>query len=740
MNEQDKKVKFTSADVNEISRHWRKSWSDRSRSELVTKHGPGFFLWRAVADGLGSSGMFHARGMIDNVLAGSSMEDELRKLIDETNHEAAVIVVMAFEKEGKALAITVEKLAPPRRQAWFEMREVRARSLATAVWIPLRASHEVLSQGKYGYEGYSEEFYGIGSVMFDAASNNTAIQLGWSDIGIVNSYSGGSITKHLRPGDQFSVKELITFRVPFRKMRFRGQLEIPSIEQKEIQSFLWAGNYQDYRSGTVGTGLVIAQTFSAKERAEWNLHQDFVVALRLMREADVWVRPEEGYKEVARLRRDDSGEPILLEVRAEHLRDYLKAKSMNLYVSSYRSRKEICDSASHITWESIERDESVELQRWEGRKTEIHEGGGVFGEETAVFHIARTDVDDDEDVPKFGFPGNENVESKSWTARKSGRKLFSIWGELWRTEIIEPGSTSERVLGENVPSNVEFIVDAAGHREAGETLKVGSRWLWFKSEVVSTVLRGRGAFLNWYTQDTGQVGLIPGSGVHFGINSLGLINVYAKDIALLPTWQQRIWAGFNVTPDGKVSTELLDSQMRAEPARSQAPEDFLRRAYGAANGEFESRTGGKPLFRPHQVTDDLFTRAHRFRALDRSGLFELAKDLARLTVESIDGSALNAIVAPPDKMKSGSIKHLEKALATINPKADAQKLTAVLVGINELRQADAHMPSKDLDDSILLAGIANQGMPVEEARQMLHELVDSLYGIARALADAPRSR
>jgi hypothetical protein len=216
---------------------------------------------------------------------------------------------------------------------------------------------------------------------------------------------------------------------------------------------------------------------------------------------------------------------------------------------------------------------------------------------------------------------------------------------------------------------------------------------------------------------------------------LGLVNVYAKDIGLLPVWQQRIWAGSNVTPDGKVSSELLDSQMRADPADTEAPESRLREAVEAANRGFDVRTGG-PLFKSHKASEELFTKVHRFRALDRAGVLELAKDLARLTVESIDGKTLSTIAAPPDKMKAGSIKHLEKILATFVTQADAAQMTAVFVGINELRQADAHLPSADLDDSIKLAGIEDLSIPLNGARQMLSHLVASLVRIAATLENA----
>lgn len=68
--------------------------------------------------------------------------------------------------------------------------------------------------------------------------------------------------------------------------------------------------------------------------------------------------------------------------------------------------------------------------------------------------------------------------------------------------------------------------------------------------------------------------------------------------------------------------------------------------------------------------------------------------------------------------------------------SDARDITAVLVGVNELRQADAHLPSSDLDDSIALAGINEKGVAVDEARQMLHKFVDSLYRIAAVFQKA----
>jgi len=145
------------------------------------------------------------------------------------------------------------------------------------------------------------------------------------------------------------------------------------------------------------------------------------------------------------------------------------------------------------------------------------------------------------------------------------------------------------------------------------------------------------------------------------------------------------------------------------------------------------RNANRVLFKPHQEIDDILKRSNRFRALDRIGLLELAKDLARLTVERMDGTCLLAVVPTPGDMKPGSIKHLEAALAAHVSIDEARGLTAVFVGINELRQADAHLPASNLNDSLSLAGITDTGNSISEASQMLYTLVDSLFRIADAI-------
>ena len=99
--------------------------------------------------------------------------------------------------------------------------------------------------------------------------------------------------------------------------------------------------------------------------------------------------------------------------------------------------------------------------------------------------------------------------------------------------------------------------------------------------------------------------------------------------------------------------------------------------------------------RQHAYVAELIPHIQRFRATDRKGLFALAKDLARITADDIDERQLQTIVAPPKGECWGSLKSLEKVLATKIDPANARKMLGPLVGVYELRLADAHLPPDD---------------------------------------------
>ena len=340
----------------------------------------------------------------------------------------------------------------------------------------------------------------------------------------------------------------------------------------------------------------------------WHLNVDIATALDLRQEGDVWLKPDEGYIEVVRLHRDAAGQPMKLEMRTEHLRDYLAARQMALRLAWYRERDAIIRSADHIEWRDAPPSIQEPHYRFEARYHDLHEGSGMpFGGQSAVFTARRIDVYPEDDVPEFGPETDDNVEAESRTFSHQGAKVFRVEGEIWCEEWVEPATHSVRVRGDKVPSATTFIIDASGQTQSGDEINnedIG-KYLWFRPEVIPDLLRRRGANWRWYTRETGGIKLTDGYGVHFGVNRLGLINAYAYDIGKLPEWQRRIWQGFNVAPEGGVSAELLDAQQRVTPASTHAPEAHLADALDAVDGQFCARFGAR-LFRNHSSRDEIW--------------------------------------------------------------------------------------------------------------------------------------
>jgi hypothetical protein len=573
-------------------------------------------------------------------------------------------------------------------QKWFEMTEIRKRRFDSAVWIPLRASQKE-ETGNWGYLGYSSEFFGAASLAVPLRRRGAAANLGWNGLNLMHDHCGSAYGGRYVAADEYDDKQL------------KGSIP-----------------------------LVMSQGGNSAEPPTWHIHPDFVITLKLKREGNVWVAMDEGYIEVVRLRLDEDDRPRLIEVRAEHLKDYLCARRMALRLSWYRERLAVVEAEPDFSWPAPD-GTYKDGERWEGRINAIHEGGHPFGESMAVLHVTRTNLDFDEDVPRIGI--SDDAATSSFTRKLSERrKLYRVAGEIWRAEWVEPAARSARVRGDEPRPPISFVVDAAGRKQIAKSLVDSGRWLWFKPGVIPALIDRRGGSLEWYTRETGSVKGSPDYRVHFGINSLGLVNAYAKDVALLPEWLQRVWAGFNVSPEGKVSAELFLAQGQGVPARTQAPEPFLPVGIAVLNDAFTKRFG-RALFRPHADSEEVFRPCHRFKALSASGLYGLAKDLVRVVVEHIDTAALHQIVAPPSKENWGSLKSLEKVLATVAGEMKAHAALGPLHGVYNLRLADAHIPSKDLDEAHALARV-DRALPfVMQGRDLLVTCVNSLHMIANAV-------
>ncbi len=580
-------------------------------------------------------------------------------------------------------------------QEWFEMAELRRKRLNNSVWIPLRSSVS-RSEGQFGYTDYIKE----GTLNYCIAIPNEARKMaeenGIRDTMLQDAHSGYIDEDVYIPSDIY--------------YNHKGQFQ--------------------------GLYLVLEQSFNREENNEWHLHQDIILTLGLKREGDVWICPNEDYIEVVRLYRKVNGKPEIIEIRAEFLKDYLCARDLGLFVKTIHTREIIDENHSFINWNNGSNKYEDEINEWKGYIREIHEGGTPFNIKTAVIHISRKDNDESDDIPDISpMPTDSNCEMKSWTKNSVGRKLFLIIGELKRKEWVEPAILSVRIKGDKSPSEVYFTIDEKGTKEKGESLIDDGRWLWFKPEVIMTLIERRGGALNWFSKDTGSIRCSPDYETTFGVSEDGFINILANDIGILPEWQQKIWAGYNITPEGGgISRELFTIQIRGEYVMTQAPEDEIKqniellKKYALENLKIE-------IFKEHIFIPEIMNKIYRFRAINETGLFSLAKDITRLIADNLNIKDMQKIIKPPKDMSWGSLKTLENILTLQVDKEDAHQIMGPLFGIYDLRTADAHLPSCEIEKSFSMLRIDRNSSNINQGFQMLESCAKSLNSIVNVIKE-----
>ena len=535
--------------------------------------------------------------------------------------------------------------------------------------------------------GYVGDVFACGSVAFPKQHHDLAERLSWSEIGVGHNvapyaYSDG----HYSPIDE----------------------------------------YQHNDKEPIGINLVFEHPQPVVGGRQWILNPDLVVALRLIKVGSNWVRPEEDFVVVARETMDGDGSHSLIEIKREFLLDYLAARGLSLRLSCYRQRVENVADLKDSPYADVA---EIQEQREGGwYELRIKELNAVFGGSWASFRVWRTDVDEEEDAPVMGPETNDNTGSESAKGHRSGYPGTRVEGEFWRDEWIEHQGKSTRVRGDEDQNLPHFIVDTDGSRKFSAELNdedIG-RWLWFRPSVVNELLTHRGFSLKWYTAETGAIKSTSGYSTHFGINASELITVYAYDIAKLPAWQQFLWAASNVAPEGKVSAELLASQVKVHPADTHAVEEMLFGCMRMLETDFR-RTFGVSLF-SHEIDDDAsMQHVSRFSSKDEASLLRLAKELVRIFSDRLDVRSLRKLSNHPDKEKLGSNKLLQSILAQKTGEARAREVFAAIAGTYDMRLGDAHPTSSKISEALKLAGIDTGASYLRQGEQLIRNFGHAVY-------------
>lgn len=575
----------------------------------------------------------------------------------------------------------------------LQTRETR-RSFATATWVPLRASQEDEPGPATVTEvGYVSEFFGCGSVAFPPERREVAETLSWSEIGIGHSASPYAYKDgYYSPIDQYQ--------------------------------------YSDKEP--IGVELIFEHSQPVVGGTKWILNPDMVVALRLIKEGNNWVRPEEDFVIVAREVIDDNGKYRAIEIKREFLLDYLAARGLALRLSYYRQRVENVATLKGTEYEGLESHEEVR----DGGRFEllIRNNKEVFGGSWASFRVWRTDVDEDEDAPVLGPESDKNTAYEKSHGDGRDHPGVRVEGEFWKDEWIDHQGRSLRIRGDVNEALPSFIVETDGARAASSELNnedVG-RWLWFRANVVSEFLGHRGFSLKWYTSETGGIHSTSGYDVHFGINSADLITVYAHDIARLAPWEQQVWSAHNAAPDGKVSSELLDAQVKTQPASTHAVEELLFVSMRMLEKGFRDKYGFAVF--AHDIDDKLAMQTvARFLSKDQASLLRLAKEIIRVFSDRLNIRELRKISTHAERDKLGSNKLLQDVLTQTVGQDVARKIFGPIVGAYDMRIGDAHPTGSKVAEAVALAGIDTSRSYLRQGEQLIHSVGKSVWWIGKSL-------
>ena len=520
-------------------------------------------------------------------------------------------------------------------QAFFEMGDIRP--WQSAAWVPLRIC--VTRTLAFPDDGQPiEVFDGVATLAVADVNRAEVDRFGWSEVSIQHNRS-------VVDNDGYHAAD--TYRA--------HNAEHP-----------------------VGGRLVIDQFLEEQGQHVWHLHPDLVVALHLVREGDMWFRPEEGWAEVVRLTRNPEGTPCRMEIRAEFLSDYLTARGSFLFLSSYHERRSEPETLPAFTWPKAA--ETIEI-------------------------------------------GRDTFERRLEVRR--GRNWVS--SALRRTEWFEPAPFSLRVRGDQDPAPTTFIVDNQGVRRTPNELQGAGTWLYFRPELAVALSRHRGFALHWGAEQIGGIGAT-GDGVQFGLNDLGLINIFAKDIARFAPWEQRIWSAHNVAPEGAVSAELFSAQMQMVWPDTTAPETQIADALAMVDARLTTMLGAS-LLRDHGAVADLVARAHRFRAADYEGVLLLARDLSKLFAERVDVAPIHQRLGLKAGDKLGSLKSLERLAATRIDAPQAAQLMAPLFGIQDLRGAASHLGDQLVAGALPKVGVDPNASTPEQGRALIASFVAALQAL-----------
>lgn len=514
---------------------------------------------------------------------------------------------------------------------WFEMVDVIANTYGNSTWT-LLWRYDVVKTGNPNSAGYEEEIFRIRTLLAPLENIDRLI--------------GGHFLD-FDPDETYATVD-------------SGNYCKPNVYYLDSSAGFSAGEYPVFNFYIPGGPEV-----------EPVVSQDMIVALRLVRKNDEWIRPEEHDIDVIRVERDVKSKIREIKIRTEMLKDYLCARGMGLYIEEFRHRQTQTLQTPVIAWPECHGYD----EKWRKNGRYVWKGW-VF----------------------------EHSSSDNWTEPRTLKgnlmlpAYYRVEGQLWKQFWVSAGAESPRICGDS--NSIEFVVSPNGDRHEISTLeddRYGHVYLFFDPMIIRRLQDTVGVTLEWASRDVLRVGFPSHSEFLCGVSGKGNIFAISEDIARLEGWAKDLWRRENIRPEDPSDYqehELFRNQMMCEFLHAEgSPEQIFPRRIEELGKIFKKRTG-VDLWQNIDTGDEAVEQVSRFVSRDDRGLVMLAKYILEALAERMSSSNLKMYIADDEATKDlKSIGLFERALSKLDASLDAASLVQFLRNVNSVRQIDSHLMS-----------------------------------------------
>ncbi len=359
-----------------------------------------------------------------------------------------------------------------------------------------------------------------------------------------------------------------------------------------------------------------------------------------------------------------------IKVQRDYLRDYLSARGMGLIISIVADRFANINNNDELDLNEMN-EESVGNHTW--ITTTIHKA-----DSRKSFHLVRSTL-------------QRNIAIEPYERPKIERSPWPYYGD-------QP----------NTDESPKFVIDSEGHK-AYLTDHCCPAYLYFKPEVFLKYLRTPGYGVFFHMRNWGVVSFPnEGKSIDVGINSNGLVNAFAPDIAQRNITEQTYWASYSSIPSGEICEELFQTRMQCNPPHSPGVIDLILEVRNKLDAIFKDKLSCAAYseFNPEYIQRCKLSVGPLSN--DFTELFELAKILYKWLIESLKVESLRKSIEGKVNYENDwkQIKLLEEIMK-INgtDESVAKSVSNCLRGLNELRIADAHVSTDKLEKAFIFLRI-----------------------------------